>query len=68
MELVFALIDKLRDEMVLKQLRNPSEDRRTEFDYGRLHGMLFMLELLQEQLEVETEAQAQRQQQREREF
>jgi len=68
MEFIFALIDRMRQELVYNELRNPSEDRRSEFAFGRLHGMLFVLETMQQELEVEAESQAVRQDRQEREF
>lgn len=68
MELVLALIDRIREEMVIKKLLNPGEGETTEFHYGRLVGMLFMLEFLKEQLDVAREAEATRREIAERNF
>ena len=68
MESVFALIDRLRTELVFDEMKNPGEDRRTEFAFGRLHGILYALEMLQEQLDAEVEMNARQQERRERDF
>lgn len=68
MDMVLALIDRLREEMVIKKLLHPGEGETTEFHFGRLVGMLFMLEFLKEQLDVEREAQAARREEAERNF
>ncbi len=67
MDLTFALISQLR-EQAINQVVNPADDKRSEFHYGRVHGILFACEFLREQIQTEMEAQAQRQQQFEREF
>lgn len=68
MEYVFALIDQMRQQLVYDELRLPDEGRRTEFAFGRLHGMLFALETLQRQLEQHVETEAAEQERRERNF
>lgn len=68
MELVFRVIEDLKNEYVLKKLVNPQDGETTEFHYGRLTGMLFMLELLKQQLDVEGEAEAARRETAERNF
>lgn len=66
--MVLALIDRLKHEMVIAKLLNPAEGETTEFHFGRLTGMLFMLEFLREQIDVEREAQASRRETAERNF
>lgn len=68
MQVVYALLDRLREEMVIQQLLNPPTELQSEFGLGKLHGMIFMIEFIREQLQVEMEAQAQRQETFEREF
>lgn len=68
MEQVFVLIDQMRQQLVYDQLLNPGDDRKSEFAFGRLHGMLYVLETLQTQLREYAEADAQRQERFEREF
>lgn len=68
MEQVFAFIDQVRQQLVYDELRNPAEDRRTEFAFGRLHGILLACETLQDELKTYAEADAQRQETFERNF
>ena len=65
--MVFALLDSVIDD-VLSEVTNPAEEKRSEFHYGRVHGMLLTATLLKERLKGELDAQAARQEQREREF
>lgn len=67
MELVFAILNNLKDE-TLQEVLNPAEDKRSEFNYGRVHGILFCLAMIDERLRGELEANADRQGQRERDF
>lgn len=68
MEFVYHLLDALRKEFVFDQLINPPDELRSEFGMGKLHGMLFMLETVREQLQIQMEANAQRETKFEREF
>ena len=67
MELVFALLAQIKEE-TLQEVLNPSDDRRTAFHYGRVHGILFCLAMLDERLRGELEATASREAQMERNF
>lgn len=67
MELVFRLIDALRDD-VHKVVVNPPEDKQTEFHFGRISGGLFYLGLLEERLKEALEEQATQQRQIEKDF
>jgi hypothetical protein len=67
-EYVFRLIDQIRQQLVYDELRLPGEDRRTAFDFGRLHGIMFALETMQRELAQHVEEVAIEQDRREREF
>jgi hypothetical protein len=67
-EFVFALIDRMRQELVLDELANPDSERQTEFAFGRIHGILFALSMMQQELAGYVEEQGQRQDRMEREF
>jgi hypothetical protein len=54
--------------LVYDELRLPGEDRRTAFDFGRLHGIMFALETMQRELAQHVEEVAIEQDRREREF
>lgn len=67
MELVFRLIDELRQETI-GEITKPPEDKQSEFHFGRIHGQLFALGMLEERLKEFLENQSRLERQREREF
>lgn len=68
MEHVFTLLDQLRDEYVMPKLLSPGEGETSEFHFGRLTGMLFMLEMMRQQIDLKINELAAEQEARERNF
>jgi hypothetical protein len=66
-EWFYEILNDLRED-ALREVANPPEDRRTEFGYGRISGMLLMIETIRGQVANHQEAHAQRQERFEREF
>ena len=67
MDGVFRLIEEIKLE-TFDEVQNPAEDKRSEFHYGRVHGILFGLGLLKQRLENMLEQQANERQRLEKEF
>lgn len=67
MDPVFALLEQLKED-TLREITSPAEDRRSEFHYGRVHGILFAVEYLSQELQGVLETRAREQERREREF
>lgn len=67
MDPVFSLLAELR-EATLKEITSPADDKRSEFHYGRVHGILFAVAIIEQELGSLIEASARSQEQREREF
>lgn len=65
--LIFDLLGQLH-EQILEEVVSPAEDKRSEFHYGRVHGILFAVKWIEQQLRDQMETQARLQDQREREF
>lgn len=67
MDSVFALLAELKED-TLREIASPADDKRSEFHYGRVHGILFAVALIEQELGNLIEASARAQERREREF
>lgn len=67
MELVFRLLDQLRQEAI-GEIIKPAEGKQTEFHFGRIHGQVLILGILEERLKGALEEQADHQRLVEKEF
>ncbi len=67
MDPVFALLAELKED-TLREITSPADDKRSEFHYGRVHGILFAVALIEQELGNLIEASARAQERREREF
>lgn len=67
MDPVFALLAELKED-TLREITSPADDKRSEFHYGRVHGILFAVALIEQELGGLIEASARAQERREREF
>lgn len=66
-QVVFLILEQVKQD-TLEEVLNPAEDKRSEFHYGRVHGILLGLAMVKEKLDAVLEQQARAAEQREREF